>query len=177
MLALASRVTLTIRRYYFDNQCLDEKRRVTLHGFSDASKRAHAAVEYITTTAADKRIIGQFVACKTKVAPVKPTTIPRLELCPCLLLANLMSSVLAVLDNAFQVSEIYCWNDSLDSLFWIKEKHKKRNVFVENRVKSIRETVPSANWRFYPGNQYPAVLPSRGYEKEAGADQTMDRRT
>ena len=169
MLSLASRVTLNIHRYYFSNQCLSEKPEVVLHGFCDSSKKAYAAVIYVTTTTS-KNITGHFVACNTKVVPVKLTSILRLELCSCLLLANLMSSVVLALTNVVHILEIYCWNDSLDSLFWIKEKHKKRNIFVQITVKSIRDALPSANLRYCLGERNPADLPLRGNVKEADAD-------
>ena len=111
-----------------------------------------------------KKRAAQFVACKTKVAPIKSISIPQLELCACVLLANLFSSIVSAFQGVIRISQMFCWSDSLDSLFWIKEEHKKRNVFVENRVRRIREVVPSHCWRHWPGNLNPADFPSRGCE-------------
>ena len=109
-------------------------------------------------TEEDNQRTAQFVACKTKVAPIKSISLPQLELCACVLLANLFSSIVSAFQGVICISQMFCWSDSLDSLFWIKEEHKKRNVFVENKVRRIREVVPSHCWRHCPGNLNPADL-------------------
>ena len=65
-------------------------------GFCDASKHAFAAVVYLVL----KSPVGQtvrFLVSKTRVAPLKPQTIPRLELLSALLLARLVTSVVSSL--------------------------------------------------------------------------------
>ena len=62
-----------------------------LCGFCDASKKAYAAVIYLVIqTPIETRV--QFVVSKTRVAPIRSQTIPRLELLSALLLARLMST-------------------------------------------------------------------------------------
>ncbi|XP_062705646.1 uncharacterized protein LOC115265199 [Aedes albopictus] len=51
-----------------------------LHGFSDASKKAYGAVLYTRCVSSDGKINTELVCSKSRVAPLKPTTIPRLEL-------------------------------------------------------------------------------------------------
>ena len=70
-----------------------------LHGFSDASMHAYAAVIYIRATSVNHPPTCTFVSAKTRVAPVKPLSIPRLELCGAALLAKLLTSVRQVLDH------------------------------------------------------------------------------
>ena len=60
-----------------------------IHGFSDASGRAMAAVVYTRTVYTNGRIDIKLMASKTKVAPVKKQTIPRLELIGATLLATI----------------------------------------------------------------------------------------
>ena len=50
-------------------------------GFCDASEKAFAAVTYLRAVYEDKTISCSLVASKTRVAPVKNVSIPRLELC------------------------------------------------------------------------------------------------
>ena len=51
-----------------------------IHGFSDASERAYAAVVYLRSVYRSGNISVSLVASKTRVAPLKKQTIPRLEL-------------------------------------------------------------------------------------------------
>ncbi|KMQ92465.1 hypothetical protein RF55_7535 [Lasius niger] len=70
-------------------------RSVELHGFSDASQDALGAVLYLRTfhDYADAKVV--LLAAKSKVAPVKRQTIPRLELSAAVLLARLLARELA----------------------------------------------------------------------------------
>lgn len=52
-----------------------------LHGFSDASEDAYSAVVYLRMTDSDNVVHTSLVMSKTKVAPIKRISIPRLELC------------------------------------------------------------------------------------------------
>ena len=52
---------------------------VDLHGFSDASECAYAGVVYLRMIDSDGRIHISIVTSKTKVAPIKRLTIPRLD--------------------------------------------------------------------------------------------------
>ncbi|XP_026744680.1 uncharacterized protein LOC113506018 [Trichoplusia ni] len=51
-----------------------------LHGFSDASNTAYAAVVYCRVVSATSQVHSHLITAKTKVAPVKQISIPRLEL-------------------------------------------------------------------------------------------------
>lgn len=63
-----------------------------LHGFADASSVAYAAAVYLRVQSQSGEVAVTFLAAKSKVAPVKPTTIPRLELAASVLLARLLDS-------------------------------------------------------------------------------------
>ncbi|GFT81506.1 DUF1758 domain-containing protein [Trichonephila clavipes] len=67
---------------------IDQNSDIILHGFCDASTKAYAAVVYLKS----KQEI-HLVSAKTRVAPIKQLTIPRLELCGALLLAELISVI------------------------------------------------------------------------------------
>ena len=58
-----------------------------LHGFSDASERAYSAVVYLRAECNGEKTQINIVASKTRVAPIKRQTIPRLELLGATLLA------------------------------------------------------------------------------------------
>ncbi|XP_055308700.1 uncharacterized protein LOC129572709, partial [Sitodiplosis mosellana] len=80
-----------------------------LHGFCDASEKGYGAVLYARTKFNGKYRI-ELVASKSRVAPLKATTIPRLELCAASLLVNLIE----VIQPMFETNEveILCWTDS-----------------------------------------------------------------
>ena len=61
-----------------------------LHGFCDASEDAYAGVVYTRVQDGGGNIHISLVVSKTKVAPIKRLTIPRLELCGAQLLAKLL---------------------------------------------------------------------------------------
>ncbi|XP_045541422.1 uncharacterized protein LOC123722904 [Papilio machaon] len=67
-------------------------RRFELHGFSDASAAAYAAVVYGRVVQSDDEVKVSLIMSKTKVAPLKQVTLPRLELCAALLLTKLYPS-------------------------------------------------------------------------------------
>ena len=82
----------------------------SLQGFCDASKDAYAAVVYLRS-ASSSGISVRFEASKTRVAPTKGHTIPRL--------VKLMSSVKRTLDPVVCLSKTSCFTDSMVVLFSI----------------------------------------------------------
>ncbi|GFY25631.1 uncharacterized protein TNCV_2487511 [Trichonephila clavipes] len=75
--------------------------RVELHGFADASDKCYGAVIYCRSQSPDDVTTVKPVTSKSRVAPVKSVTIPRLELCATVLLAKLIKRV----ENAVQMKK------------------------------------------------------------------------
>lgn len=63
---------------------------IQLHGFSDASQEAYGACIYIRTQITTATWDTALYTSRSRVAPMHPTTIPRLELCAAVLLVDLM---------------------------------------------------------------------------------------
>ncbi|XP_011859306.1 PREDICTED: uncharacterized protein LOC105556806 [Vollenhovia emeryi] len=133
--------------------------QVELHGFSDASQLAMAAVIYISVHDSNGATFS-LVCSKTKVAPLKRLSIPRLELTAALLLSRLMQYVEATLN--MDVTATHMWTDSLVTLSWIRSHASRWKDFVRNRVAQIQELTPAAHWRYIPGTSNPADCASRG---------------
>ena len=87
-----------------------------LYGFCDASAAVYAAVVYLCVGTEQ----AHFMASKTRVSPLSQQTIPRLELLSCLLLARLITHVLAALETVIEVKLGSCFTDSKVALFWIQ---------------------------------------------------------
>lgn len=135
-------------------------RTVELHGFSDASNLAMAAVVYVRVITSSEDISVTLACAKTKVAPLKKLTIPRLELTAALTLTRLMANTLRALE--LYNSSIFLWTDSTVTLTWLSSHPSRWKDFVRNRVTAIQELTPSATWRFVPGKENPADCASRG---------------
>ena len=131
--------------------------QLELHGFSDASNRAYAGVVYIRSLYEDGGTDVRLVASKTRVAPLKRQTIPRLELSGALILARLVNSLNLTIGN---IKTVY-WTESTTALCWIKNE-KPWKQYVQHRPEEIRRLTSQNDWRHRPGKQDPADLPSRG---------------
>jgi len=126
---------------------------IELHGFSDASQDALGAVLYLRTfhDYADAKVV--LLTAKSKVAPVKRQTIPRLELSAAVLLARLLARVRTIID--YQHVPIHLWTDSTVSLAWIRGHPSRWKEFVSNRVTAIQELAPNARWHHVAGVDIP----------------------
>ncbi|GFU92854.1 uncharacterized protein TNCV_2080001 [Trichonephila clavipes] len=113
----------------------------------------------VTVPRFDSRVSVILVRAKSRVAPLKLLSIPRLELMACCVGARLVNSILKALNMPdFKVT---LWSDSTTALWWIKE-YGNWSVFVANRVKEIRQLTQIQSWKYVPGNMNIADLLSRG---------------
>ena len=102
---------IRIPRCYF--RPISVPTNIQLHGFSDASEHAYAAVVYLRSVYEDGTIVSRLVASKTRVSPVKKQSIPRLELLGSLILARLVNTILRSLSR--KIETVY-WVDSMSVL-------------------------------------------------------------
>ena len=90
-----------------------------LHGFCDASLLAYGGCVYVRVIDNYGKITSSLLVARSRVAPVKGLTIPKLELASALLLAELVARVCAEFEGFVVVDGVYCWTDSMVALHWI----------------------------------------------------------
>ena len=97
---------------------------------------------------------------KVRNAPVKFTSIPRLELQAAVLSTRINKTLREELDLNIQ-STTY-WTDSEIVLHYLKNEKRRFQTFVANRVQEIRENSRPTEWNHVPGTLNPADDTSRG---------------
>lgn len=138
--------------------------KIQIHGFCDASEKGYGAVLFSRIRQGDK-FKTEIIASKSRVAPLKTLTIPRLELCAAHLLAKLIKSVIRNFEDKQQKIKIFAWSDSQVVYYWInKPTTISLKIYVANRVNEIQEINNKFNiqWRWISTKENPADLISRG---------------
>ncbi|RLU26034.1 hypothetical protein DMN91_002197 [Ooceraea biroi] len=140
--------------------CIKQAVILQLHGFADASEAAYGACIYMRSANACQSRQVVLVCSKSRVAPLKKLSLPKLELCTALLLVELYQTVLKAFDTV--VNKVVFWSDSSIVLQWIRTPPHRLKTFVANRVVIIQEISEQYEWRHVSSHDNPADLVSRG---------------
>jgi hypothetical protein len=167
---LPSDVKLEWERYLKDISCLKnisiprcvilpQAISIQFHGFSDASAKAYSAAVYVRCQSSDSTVVVNLLTAKTKVAPIKTISVPKLELCGAVMLVQLLASV----QEASKIKcQVFGWTDSTIVLDWLADTPDRWMTFVANRVAEIQEFLPVEDWRHVVSEENPADCASRG---------------
>lgn len=131
-----------------------------LHCFADASETAYGGVVYARCELPDGSVRISLMTAKTKVAPLKQVTLPRLELCAAALVTKLLKYVITTF--GLDASDYVMWSDSQVALSWMRKEPRRWKTFVANRVAAIQEVTTTDKWRYVPSADNPADCLSRG---------------
>lgn len=121
-----------------------------LHVFSDSSESAFAAVAYWRFIYVNGDVRLALICSKVRVAPLKPVSIPRLELQGALMAARLATSICEA--HRLKPCKRVFWCDSMTVLGWLRSDARTFKPFVSHRVGEILEVSNVNEWRWVPGN-------------------------
>ncbi|XP_031348508.1 uncharacterized protein LOC116174690 isoform X1 [Photinus pyralis] len=116
-----------------------------LHIFCDASERCYASVAYLRIQYGNEVQVS-FVNAKARVSPLKPMSIPRLELQGALMGARLGNYLMKNLN--LNISSTTYWTDSKTVLHWIRSEAGRFKVFVAQRLGEIQELTCVTDWKY-----------------------------
>ena len=136
-----------------------------LHHFSDASTIAYGAVSYLRLVKAKHEVHCSFVMGKSRLTPLKPVTIPRMELSAAVLSTRLDRMIRQELD--LSIDNSFFWTDSTCVLRYIANDERRYKTFVANRVAAIREQSSPCQWKYVGTKANPADDASRGLSANA----------
>ena len=126
--------SITIDRRY--TSTVFDPTKVELHTFTDASTRAYGAVTFLSSS---DRV--SFVMAKSRVAPLKATTLPRLELMAAVIGARITKFIITSLK--LESTGVYIWTDSQIVLHWVHSS-KRLQPFIAHRIGEIHQLIPTA---------------------------------
>ena len=131
-----------------------------LHTFVDASQDAYEAVVYGKFVYQSGKQSCRLIAAKSRVAPLKAMSIPRLELTAAVLGARLTASIINALN--LKPDQITYWSDNMNVLWWMRNPSRMYQVFVTTHVGEIQTLTNPNQWRYIPSKENLADLLTRG---------------
>lgn len=131
-----------------------------VHVFCDASEEAYGSVAYLRTTDRHGGVYLSFLMARSRVAPKRVHSMPRLELCAALTGAQL--SQVMEKELTINIDQTILWSDSTTVLTWLKSESCRFKVFVGTRVAEIQELTDRHVWRYVDSARNPADDLTRG---------------
>ncbi len=157
---LKSLSSITFPRCYVTLEMDNDSVVREIHVFCDASERAYGAVSYLRTENGQGKVELAFLIARSRVAPKKQLSVPRLELCAALCGAQLAEMLRKELSLEYR--KITLWSDSTTVLNWLQSESCRFKVFVGTRIAEIQETTCPQDWRYVDSALNPADDLTRG---------------
>ena len=133
--------------------------RSELHHFSDASESGYGVVSYLRVINEKGCIHCSLLLGKSRLTPIKPVTIPRLELSAATLAVKIDKMLTHELDLTQDTS--YFLTDSTIVLQYVSNDDKRFKTFVANRISVIRSHSSPHQWFYVDTRLNPADAASR----------------
>nr|XP_061835547.1 uncharacterized protein LOC133618822 [Nerophis lumbriciformis] len=131
-----------------------------VHVFCDASEQAYGSVAYLRTMDCRGQVHLSFLLARSRVAPKRLLSIPRLELCGAVTGAQLAK--LLEKELTLKIDQTILWTDSTTVLAWLQSESCRFKIFVGTRVAEIQDLTSPATWRYIYSARNPADDITRG---------------
>ena len=142
--------------------------------FSDGSRYAYGAVAYCRFFTGSGGYKTFIIMAKTKMAPTKQMTIPRIELCAAVLSCRLRTRIEQELD--WQFEKVIHLVDSEIVRAQIQKDSRKFKSFVGTRIAEIQSKSDPKEWWWVPTEHNPADMLTRPTEIKQLASETVWQR-
>ncbi|XP_055523244.1 uncharacterized protein LOC129717391 [Wyeomyia smithii] len=139
--------SVSVPRCYRLKTSTGERNTIQLHVFVDASENGFAAVAYLRFEENGK-VECALVRAKTRVAPLRFVSIPRLELQAAVIGARLANDVMET--HKMRPTQRVFWTDSRYVLCWLNSDHRKYHQFVAVRISEMLELTETTEWNWVP---------------------------
>ena len=139
---------------------LGKPKSIELHSFSDASISGYGQCSYVRMVNDQQKVHCSLVMAKSRVTPLKPVTVPRLELTAAVVSTNISAFLWKELKYGC-VPKCF-WTESKVVLGYISNKARRFHTFVANRVQGIRDHTSPDKWHYIDTKDNPADDASRG---------------
>ena len=117
---------------------------------------AYGAACYIKLKYVDGTVKITFLLGKSRLAPIKVVTIPRLELCAAVLAAKMYEAITSELE--YDVTRTYVWSYSMPVLGYIRNTTVRYKTFVANRIAIIHDLTRVSDWHHIDRKLNPADI-------------------
>ena len=136
------------------------KVKVEIHTFCNAFWYTYGTTSYLLV----KNVYGQvhcsLLMAKSRLSPIKPTSIPRLELVGAVFATKLYNIYMKEITLPIERSMFWC--KSTIVLAYIKSTNKRCTVFISDRLGTIWATSQPDLWNYMNTGANPADIASRG---------------
>lgn len=113
--------------------------------FADASNQAFGACAYVRWETSDRLFVTRFVTAKSRIAPLIPLTIPRMELQAAVLAVHLARSILDETRTKFE--KVILFSNCSIVISWIHNHAREFKPFVSARIAEIQSKPQPCQWR------------------------------
>ena len=145
--------------------------QIELHHFSDASSVGYGQCSYVRLVDCENKVHCALLMGKSRVVPLEPITIPRLELAAAVL--SVKTSELLQREMQYEKVRHVFWTDSKVVLGYICNEARRFRIFVANRVQQIKDHSEPYQWHHVITERNPADIASRGIQAIELVSNTM----